>query len=192
MCSCVLNHFSRVWLFVTPMDCSPPGPSVHEILQAGILEWVAMPSSRGSSWLRDRTHVSCVCCISCIAGGFFTAELPGRLHIYIYSPFFRLFSHVSPSRALMTNKLLYVVPLVVSTPDREELRKCSWYACKEWRLSCLHRELLFLGTDIQDWAQMGGRRSSPRRRFPNWDSSFLNYCADGANHRRAHKAFPNH
>ena len=32
-----------------PMDCSPPGPSVHEILQARILEWVAMPSSRGSS-----------------------------------------------------------------------------------------------------------------------------------------------
>ena len=32
-----------------PMDCSPPGSSVHEILQARILEWVAMPSSRGSS-----------------------------------------------------------------------------------------------------------------------------------------------
>ena len=32
-----------------PMDCSPPGSSVHRILQAGILEWVAMPSSRGSS-----------------------------------------------------------------------------------------------------------------------------------------------
>ena len=32
-----------------PMDCSPPGSSVHRILQARILEWVAMPSSRGSS-----------------------------------------------------------------------------------------------------------------------------------------------
>ena len=32
-----------------PMDCSPPGSSVHEILQARILEWVVMPSSRGSS-----------------------------------------------------------------------------------------------------------------------------------------------
>ena len=32
-----------------PMDCSPPGASVHGILQARILEWVAMPSSRGSS-----------------------------------------------------------------------------------------------------------------------------------------------
>ena len=32
-----------------PVDCSPPAPSVHGILQARILEWVAMPSSRGSS-----------------------------------------------------------------------------------------------------------------------------------------------
>ena len=36
-----------------PMDCSPPGSSVHGILQARILEWVTMPSSRGSSWPRD-------------------------------------------------------------------------------------------------------------------------------------------
>ena len=35
------------------MDCSPPGSSVHGILQASILEWVAMPSSRGSSRPRD-------------------------------------------------------------------------------------------------------------------------------------------
>ena len=49
-----------------PLDCSPPGSSVHGILQARILEWVAMPSSRGSSQLRDQTQVSH------IAGGFFT------------------------------------------------------------------------------------------------------------------------
>ena len=56
--------FSRVWLCDTqPMDCSPPHSSVHGILQARILEWVAMPFSRGSSWPRDRTHVSYVSCI---------------------------------------------------------------------------------------------------------------------------------
>ena len=38
---------------------SPPGSSVHGILQARILEWAAMPSSRGSSWPRDWTWVSC-------------------------------------------------------------------------------------------------------------------------------------
>ena len=48
-----------------PMDCSPPGFSFHAILQARILEWVAMPSSRGSSQPRNPTQVSC------IAGEFF-------------------------------------------------------------------------------------------------------------------------
>jgi len=52
-----------------PMDCHPPGASVRGIFQARILEWVAMPSSRGSSQPGDRTHVSC---ISFTAGGFFT------------------------------------------------------------------------------------------------------------------------
>ena len=41
-----------------PMDCSPPDSSVQGVLQARILELVARPSSRGSSWLGDRTHVS--------------------------------------------------------------------------------------------------------------------------------------
>ena len=38
-----------------PMDCSLPGSFVHRILQAGILDWVAWPSSRGFSWPKDRT-----------------------------------------------------------------------------------------------------------------------------------------
>ena len=46
-----------------PMDCSPLGSSVHGILQARIREWVAMPSSRGSSQPRDQTWVSHVSCI---------------------------------------------------------------------------------------------------------------------------------
>ena len=49
-----------------PTDCSPTGTSVHGIFQARILEWVAMPSSRGSSQPRDQTR------ISLIAGRFFT------------------------------------------------------------------------------------------------------------------------
>ena len=43
-----------------PMDCSPPDSSVHGILQARILEWVAIPFSRGSSQPKDRTQVSCI------------------------------------------------------------------------------------------------------------------------------------
>ena len=50
-----------------PTDCSPPGSSVHGILQARILEWVAIPFSSGSSQPRNQTGVSC------IAGGFFAS-----------------------------------------------------------------------------------------------------------------------
>ena len=49
-----------------PMDHRPPGSSVHEILQASILEWVAISFSRGSSRPRAQT------CLSCIAGRLFT------------------------------------------------------------------------------------------------------------------------
>ena len=61
------------------MDCSPPGSSVHGILQAGILEWVATPSSWVSFLPRDWTYVSCS---SSIAGRFFycwaTGEAPSN------------------------------------------------------------------------------------------------------------------
>ena len=43
-----------------PMDCSPPDSSIHEILQARLLEWVAISFSRGSSRPRDWTRVSCI------------------------------------------------------------------------------------------------------------------------------------
>ena len=64
------------------MDCSPPGSSVHGILQIRILEWVAVPSFRGSSQARDWTHVSS------ITGGFFTTEPPGKPPYYysMYHP----------------------------------------------------------------------------------------------------------
>ena len=52
----------------SPVDHSPPGSTVHGILQARILEWVAISFSRGSFRPRDKT------CISCITGRFFTSE----------------------------------------------------------------------------------------------------------------------
>ena len=45
-----------------PVDCGPPGSSVHGILQARMLEWAAVPSSRGSSPPRDGARVSYVSC----------------------------------------------------------------------------------------------------------------------------------
>ena len=64
LCVCMCELLSCVQL-CDPMDCSPPGSSVHGISQAKILEWVAM-LSRGSSWPSDQTWVSR------IANGFFT------------------------------------------------------------------------------------------------------------------------
>ena len=62
MHACVVSCFR----LCDPMDCSPPGSSVHGILQARILERFAISSSKGSSWCRDRTPISCYPCNSCI------------------------------------------------------------------------------------------------------------------------------
>ena len=68
---CVLMHAQSCLTLCDPMDCSPPSSSVHEILQASILAWVASSSSGGSSWPRDQTHFSS---ISCTASGFLTTS----------------------------------------------------------------------------------------------------------------------
>ena len=72
-CSLVSNSLWHHGLQHTRPPCLSPTPrvypnssSVHGILQARILEWVAFPFSRGSSWPKDQTQVSC------IAGRFFT------------------------------------------------------------------------------------------------------------------------
>ena len=68
------------------MDCSPPGSCVHGILQARILEWVAMSSSRGASQFTDQTHVSYISCI-------------GRCALYHYGHLGSLqYTHVSNTR----------------------------------------------------------------------------------------------
>jgi len=61
------------------IDCSPLGSSVHGILQAKILEWVAIPFSGVSSWPRDWTYVSHS------AGGFFTIWATKEAHIAVYT-----------------------------------------------------------------------------------------------------------
>ena len=83
--------------FCDPIDCSSPGSSVHGISQAIILQWVAISFSRGASQPRDRTLISCV---SCTAGGFFTAELPGKL-FYLGSV---QFSHSVVSNSLQPHE----------------------------------------------------------------------------------------
>ena len=64
------------------MDCSPPGSSVHGILQARILEWLAILSSRGSSWPRYWTQVSC------IEGWLFTISVTRKTHFILFTIYF--------------------------------------------------------------------------------------------------------
>jgi len=77
------------------MDCGPPGSSAHGILQARILEWVAIPFSRGPSWPRGWTWVSC------IASRFFTVWAicnPKALNSVIYRFLLNKYSLVKMQR----------------------------------------------------------------------------------------------
>ena len=56
MCACAQSRLT----LCDPMDCNLPGSSVHRIFQTRILEWIAISSSKGSSWTRDQTCVSCI------------------------------------------------------------------------------------------------------------------------------------
>ena len=80
---CCAQSLSCVWLFATPWTAARQAPPSMGILQARILEWVAMPSSRGSSWPRDQTQVSRT------AGWFFTSwatrQSWGALKMWAYS-----------------------------------------------------------------------------------------------------------
>ena len=58
ICCCLVSQSCPI--LCHPMDCSLPGSSIHGISQARTLEWVAISFSRGSSWPRDRTCVSCI------------------------------------------------------------------------------------------------------------------------------------
>ena len=58
----VCIHAQSCMTLWDPMDCSPAGSPVHGISQAKVLEWVAISFSRGSSWPRDWTRVSCISC----------------------------------------------------------------------------------------------------------------------------------
>ena len=58
------SQLRRDPLLCDPVDHGPPGSSVHGVLWATTLEWVAMLSSRESSWPRDKTHISYVSCFS--------------------------------------------------------------------------------------------------------------------------------
>ena len=87
VCVCAQSRLT----LCNPMDCNWPGSSVHEILWARIVEWVAISYSRGSSQSRDQTRVSCVSCV-------------GRQILYHCATWEALFEW-SGSRSVMSDSL---------------------------------------------------------------------------------------
>ena len=82
-------------------DCSPPGSSsVHGTLQARIVEWVTVTSSRGSSWPRAGTHVSCN------AGGFFTVWATWEAEWGYRGPSYSLQAEFSPKPVCVKRALV--------------------------------------------------------------------------------------
>ena len=117
-----------------PMNSSPPGSSVHGILQERILEWVAIPFSRGSSQPRDQTWVSCIIL------RFLLSEPPGKpIHEKLSSCFFilsrtmciiyRLFISWKFDKTLLKNHLAH--PLC-----------CSIFPCTHFELFLFYQKMI--------------------------------------------------
>ena len=92
-----------------PMDSSLPGFSIHGIFQARVLEWAAISFSRGSSWLRDRTLVSC------IADRCFTVWATREAWVLLTKPWCKLHHLPSFSWLFLTF----------------DLNLCTWYASRK-------------------------------------------------------------
>ena len=99
-----------------PMHCISPGSSVHGILQARILEWVFISSSRGSSPPKDRTHVSC---ISFIVGRFIITEPLGKPNLYLWD-----------------NSILFYILLLARRALSSLTEHPFGFCCIGWSLLC--------------------------------------------------------
>ena len=132
---CLLSCFGCVWL-CDATDCSPPGSSVHGILQARILEWVAFPFFRGSFQARDWTQIF----------------LPGRYHLSYQSqsvsrsvvsdsfwPHGQYTPWNSPGQNTMVGRLSLLQGIFPTQESNRGLLHCRWFftswAIKEAPLS---------------------------------------------------------
>ena len=98
-----------------PINCSPLGYSVHGTMQARILEWIAMPSSRGSSWPRERTHISYLLWSPVLADRFFTFSATWE----------------ACKIKIKLNKFIEHLPFA------RQLPKCQWFKSESHLLSIL-------------------------------------------------------
>ena len=113
--TCVhVSHTQSCLILCDSMDCSPPGSWVHGILQAGILEWEAIPFSRGSSQPMDQIW------LSRIAGRFFTVWATREAQINytsiknkrIYTPYFE--KHISNTPIVCEKRNINIITCPVT------------------------------------------------------------------------------
>ena len=97
------------------MDSSPPGSSVYEILRARILEWVAIPFSRGSSQPRDWTWVSY------IAGKFFTVQATREAHFTLYFWWIQLTQELGITFWHIVEDFLHYTKTVTDSKQKNDL-----------------------------------------------------------------------
>ena len=105
---CMVSHFSCVRL-CDPMNCGPPGSSVHGILLVRILEWIAVPSSKEISRLRDRTSISFVYLHWQV--GSLPLAAPGKPPYTEYISFKRytcIYRHVHTHKILMSSEIVKI------------------------------------------------------------------------------------
>ena len=112
------SQFSQVQLFATLVTlCSLPGFSVHGILQARIMEWVAVPFTRESSWPRGQTNISYISCIGRVFF-FFTTGTPGKPKYLNVSMLMLMFSQILVLSHFTgrVNKSRNLSPIIFITP----------------------------------------------------------------------------
>ena len=126
MHACVLKLLPERLTLCNSMECSPSGSSLQGILQERILEWVTIPSTRGSSPSRDQTHASCS---SCVAGGFFTTEPPGKPRVLLW------FILISYTLTLETIKCSYIGQYLLNNRKWTVIYTTTWMNCKHNMLS---------------------------------------------------------
>ena len=112
ICVCLLG--AQLYpAFCEPRDCSQPGSSVHVILQTRILEWIAIPFSRGFSQPRDQTWVSCIA--SRFLTVWATIETPSHTHTlthaYIYwtarlKPYILIYDYIHSKMNFFLNSVI--------------------------------------------------------------------------------------
>ena len=113
---CVCESISHILLFCNPMDCSLPGSSVHGVLQARILEWVAVSFSRGSSPSKYQTQVSA------LQADSFPYEPPGKPSVQMesvnFSPTPSSEHQVSWKSVPSKLQFLQCLTIIIKTPNK--------------------------------------------------------------------------